>query len=88
MKAKGHRDVKLYFDNETGLLAKRENTLEAAGKEITQEVFFSDYQEKDGLKHYHKIIAHQNGKKVLEAKVIDLEFFDKLNAKVFAKPEK
>jgi hypothetical protein len=86
VKAKDHRDVQLYFDKETGLLIKRENKLEVAGKEISQEVFFSDYQQNDGLKHYRKIVAHHNGKKIIEAKVLELEFFDKLDAKVFGKP--
>jgi hypothetical protein len=88
VKSKGHRDVKLYFNKETGLLVKRENKLVEAGKEVAQEVFFSDYQDKDGLKHYQKIVAHRDGKKMLEAKVVELEFFDKLDATVFAKPEK
>jgi hypothetical protein len=88
IKAKGHRDVKLYFDKETGLLVKRENRIVQVDKEIPQEVFFGDYQDKDGLKHYRKITAHRDGKKVIDAKVVELEFFDKLDAKVFAKPEK
>jgi hypothetical protein len=86
VKAKGHRDVKLYFDKDTGLLVKRVNTLNEPDKEVVQEVFFSDYQEKDGLKHYRKIVAHRDGKKAIEAKVTELEFFDKLDDKVFAKP--
>lgn len=88
VKSKGHRDVKLYFDKETGLLVKREHTVldPATGKEVTQEVIFSDYQEKDGLKHYRKIVALRAGKKVIDAKVTELEFFDKLDDKVFAKP--
>jgi hypothetical protein len=86
VKAKNHREVKLYFYKETGLLVKRVNTLKEPNKEIVQEVFFTDYQEKDGLKHYRKIVAHRDGKKALEAKVTELEFFDKLDDKVFAKP--
>lgn len=88
VKSKGHRDVKLYFNATSGLLAKREHRLldPSSGKEALQEVIFSDYQEKDGLKHYQKLVAFRDGKKLLEAKVTEIEFFDKLDAKVFAKP--
>jgi hypothetical protein len=88
VKSKGHRDVKLYFDTASGLLVKREYPLldPASGKEVLQEVVFRDYQETDGLKHYKKILAFRDGKKVFDAKVIEIEFFDKLDEKVFAKP--
>jgi zinc protease len=88
VKSKGHRDVKLYFDKASGLLVKREQRVldPSSGKEVRQEVLFSDYQEKDGLKHYQKIVALRDGKKVIDAKVTEVEFFEKLDAKVFAKP--
>jgi hypothetical protein len=87
VKTKGHRDVKLYFDKSSGLLVKRERRIAGdVGKEILQEVFFSDYQEKDGLKHYRKISALHDGKKFVEGTVTEIEFFKKLDPKVFAKP--
>jgi hypothetical protein len=88
VKSKGHRDVKLYFDRASGLLVKREQRVldPSSNKEVHQEVFFSDYREKDGLKHYQKIVALRDGKKVIEARVTEVEFFEKLDAKVFAKP--
>jgi hypothetical protein len=88
VKSKGHRDVKLYFDSASGLLVKREQRVldPSSSKEVRQEVIFSDYQEKDGLRHYKKIVALRGGKKVIDARVTDVEFFEKLDAKVFAKP--
>ncbi len=88
VKAKGHADVKLYFNIASGLLVKREHRLldSASGKEVLQEVIFSDYQETDGLKHYKKIVCIRDGKKAFDAKVTELEFFDKLDDKVFTKP--
>jgi hypothetical protein len=88
VKSKGHRDVKLYFDKASGLLVKREQQVldPSSGKEVKQEVVFSDYQEKDGLTHYKKIVAFRDGKKVIEAKVTEIQFFEKLDPKVFAKP--
>lgn len=87
VKTKGQRDVKLYFEKSSGLLVKRERRVAASnGKEALQEVLFSDYREKDGLRHYHTILALQEGRKLLEATVTELEFFQKLDPKVFAKP--
>lgn len=88
VKSKGHRDVKLYFDKDSGLLVKREHRVldPGSGKEVVQEVVFGDYQEKDGLKHYKTITAFRDGKKFVEAKVTGIEFYTKLDEKTFAKP--
>jgi hypothetical protein len=88
--AKRHRDVKLYFDKDSGLLVKREHeVLDESGNKVNQEVFFSDYKDKDGLKNAHKLVVHRSGKKFLEAEATDIEFFDKkLDDDFFAKPGK
>jgi hypothetical protein len=87
VKTDGQRDVKLYFDKASGLLVKRERNLALpGGKEDLDEVYYSDYQEKDGLKHYRKISGFINGMLAHEGMVTELEFFRKLDPKVFAKP--
>src|SRR5437899_8827181 len=71
VKSKGHRDVKLYFDKSSGLLVKRQhNVLDAtSGKEVSQEVLLSDFQDKDAVQHYRKIVACRDGKKLFEGTV-------------------
>lgn len=88
IKSKGHRDVKLYFDAVSSRLAKREHVVldGATGRDIVQGVVFGDYRETDGAPHYHMLTAYRGGKKFVEAKVVEVEFFDKLDKKVFAKP--
>ena len=88
VKSKGHREVKLYFDKATGLLVKREHPVldPAGGKEVMLEVVFSDYEEKDGVKHYKTLTGYMSGKKVIEAKVTAIEFLDKVDPNLFAKP--
>jgi hypothetical protein len=88
VKCRGHRDVKLYFNKASGLLVKREQRVldASSNKEVRQEVIFGDYQEKDGLNHYRKIVAFRDGKKVIDARVTEIEFFDKLDQKAFANP--
>ena len=88
VKSKGHRDVKLYFDKESGRLVKREHTVfdGGTGKDVVQEVVFGDYRETDGVPHYRTLTAYRGGKKFVDAKIVEVEFFDKLDKKVFAKP--
>jgi hypothetical protein len=88
VKAQGQPDTQLYFDKTTGLLVKRvQRVLDpSSGKELQGEVIYSDYQEKDGLKHYGKTAAFIDGKKVIDARVTEVEFFEKLDPKVFARP--
>src|SRR5436853_6227629 len=64
VKSKGHRDVQLYFDKSSGLLVKRQYKVldPGSGQEVSQEVVFGDYQDKDGVKHYRKIAAYRDGK--------------------------
>lgn len=85
--AKGHRDLHLYFDKSTGLLVKRGQTiLDGTGKLIPQEVLFTDYQDQEGVKHWTKIRALRDGKRSLEAEVIEVELLKTVDESVFAKP--
>lgn len=89
IESEGHKEVKLWFDKESGLLVKREHPVfdVTVNKEVTQEVTFADYQEKDGVKHYTKITATRGGFPFVEGKVVEVQFFDKLDDKTFAKPK-
>ena len=53
---------------------------------MMQEVVFSDYQKKDGVMHYRKITGYRGGKLFFEGKVTEIEFFDEIGEKMFAKP--
>lgn len=88
VKSKGHRDVKLYFDRVSSLLVKREQMLqeEPKSKPVRQEIIFSDYQVTDGLKHYRKMIGLRDGRQVIQARITQVEYLEKLDPKVFAKP--
>jgi hypothetical protein len=87
--SKGHRDVSLFFDKETGLLIKSETRVKAqemGGKEVTQESLYSDHKDVDGLKVPFKVVISRDGKKFVEATHSDLKFPQKLDDKLFAKP--
>jgi outer membrane lipoprotein-sorting protein len=89
--SKGHRDLNLYFDKETYLPLKCEWRVKdlqgvQGGKEVTQEVFPSDYQDVDGLKIAVKVLVKWDGKKYVEAELSDLKNEEKLDDSVFAEP--
>jgi hypothetical protein len=85
----GHRDVKLYFDAKSSLLAKSEYnvvTMEQPGQEVLREVFFDDFQEIGGVRLPTTIAIKQDGKKFVEAKISELKTSEKLDDDLFAKP--
>ena len=89
--AKGHRDLNLYFDQETGLLVKGEWRVKdvqglQGGKEVTQEVFLSDYKDMDGVKQALKVTIKWDGKPYVDALMSDVQYLDRLPDDVFGKP--
>lgn len=86
--AKGHQDVKLFFERDSGLLVETERQYihPVTKKEITEERFMSDYRDVSGIKMPRKTVVYQDGKKFIEGEVIDIQFLDKIDDSEFAKP--
>lgn len=94
--SKGHRDVKLFFDKESGLPVKQEShfkeTIRGARNDLsgtfegTQEVFFKDYLDADGVKLPKKVEVKRDGKPFVEEEFFDWKGFAKLDDKVFTEP--
>ena len=86
--SKGHRDVNLYFDKQSGLMVKRETrALDLQNQqEVSEETFIRDYQDKEGLKTAKKVDVFRDGKKIMEAEILDVKFVDKLDDSQFQKP--
>jgi hypothetical protein len=83
----GHKDINLYFDKKTGLLAKDERrTLDDNKQEVTEETFYSDYQEVQGVKVPGKLLVNRDGNKFLEVDVTDYTFSDRIEETEFARP--
>ncbi|QEG28648.1 hypothetical protein GobsT_34310 [Gemmata obscuriglobus] len=85
---KGQKDVSLYFDKETGLLAKLEfrTTDQATGNEVTEERLPSDYaKNKDGVLAPRKIVVKRDGKAFLDAEITETKYFEKLDDSEFKK---
>jgi hypothetical protein len=85
-----HRDVQLYFDKDSGLLVKsatRVRSQEEGGKEVNQETYFENHKDVDGLKMATKIMIKRDDKPYVEAEMSELKRADKLDAKLFEKPQ-
>jgi hypothetical protein len=83
---KGHRKVQLFFDKETGRLVKSEMPSERRGQKYTQEMFYRDYGEINGIPLARELVTRLDGKDFLAVKIQDFQPEDKLDAKVFSKP--
>ena len=86
--AKDKKDVNVYFDKETGLIAKIEHrtTDQATGKEITEERIITEYgKSKAGVPTAKKILIKHDGKQFLEAEVLELTTLEKIDDSEFKK---
>jgi len=86
--AKGHNDVSLWFDKESGLLVKIERQVydDASMQEVGQEEHLSDYRDVSGVQTAMKLVWHRDGKKVVEIQYTDVRYPEKIDAAEFAKP--
>ena len=85
----GAKDVSLFFDKKTGLLSKLERQAFDAmtGQEIQEERFVKSWVDKDGRKIPHKLLVHRDGKKFLEAEVLEYQVLESVDASEFEMPK-
>jgi hypothetical protein len=87
---KGHRDVSLYFDKDSGLLARverRGKDVMGGGGEYTAEATYGDYKKVEGVQVPYKVTIKRDGKRFIEAENNDVKLFEKLDSKLFEKPQ-
>ncbi len=85
---KGGRDINLYFDKKTGLVAKveRRGVDPMGGQEFTEERVIKEYQDKDGMKIAKKLLINRDGKKYMELDITEVKFLDKVDDSEFKQP--
>ncbi len=85
--AKGKKDLFLSFDKDTGLLFKTEHVLtDGHGKEVRQEGYFTDFRDFDGYRRPSRLTFFRDGKKIMEAELIEVKYLDKIDESEFARP--
>jgi hypothetical protein len=87
----GKKPIDMYFDKETGLTAKVErmkrDLMNGNGNEVTEERIVLEYQKVGGRAHPKKVVVNVDGKKLLEAEVIESQFVDKIDDAEFNRPQ-
>jgi hypothetical protein len=88
VKAEDHREVRMYFDKDTGLLAKRENDVKdvKSGQQFKQEIYFTAYKETEGVKVWTRFVIFRDGQRFLEAEITEVKFFETLPDAMFSQP--
>lgn len=83
----GQRDLQLYFDKATGLLVKSVNRLDGpGGKDVVQEAYYGAYRDVDGCRRPGKVIAYRDGKKVMEADLVEARHVEQIDPTEFTRP--
>ena len=83
---KGHEDVRLFFDKQTGLLIKMEHRTREAGLAVVKEYVYSEHRIFEGTRLPTRSVEISNGKKLTEVTSISYKFLDQVDASTFAKP--
>ena len=89
VKSKDHKDVSLFFDKETGLLAKLERrTVEpTTGKEITEERIIVRYgdKNKEGMPMPKEVVVKHDGDTFLKVEIVEATLLESLDESTFKK---
>jgi hypothetical protein len=94
--SRGRKELRMFFDKETGLLVKTEHSLDApaerqappgaAKKELRQEEFYSDFKDIEGFRRPTKMVVLRDGRKLMEAELVEVKYFSKIDDAEFEKP--
>jgi hypothetical protein len=85
----GKKDINVFFDKETGLMAKfemRKRDL-MSGEEVNEERIITEYQDVGGRKVAKKVEVLRGGKPFIEVEVTEIKSEEKLDDGEFAQPK-
>ena len=83
---KGRRDVTLYFDKESHLVAKVEHTVKDGDKEVIQESVVTEWTKRGDVKMASKLVIKRDGKLYVESEMSDYKILEKHPDGTFDKP--
>jgi hypothetical protein len=85
---KEHKDVSLFFDKKTGLLAKMEyrNLDFQTKQEVNEERVVRDYKKVDGQMRPSRVTIIRDGNNYVDMEITEVKIVDKLEDSTFAKP--
>lgn len=82
----GKREIKLWFDNETGLLVKTEHPVGLETKPMLQEEYYGDFREMGAFRRPAKMVTHRAGNKIMEAELVEVRYLDSIPESEFLAP--
>src|SRR5262249_14575283 len=84
----GKLDVTMYFDKKTNLITKMERRTRdiQSGQEVNEERLILEYQTVNGREMPKRVQVNRDGKKMMEAEVVDVQLVERLEDSVFAQP--
>jgi hypothetical protein len=89
IEARGKKDINLFFNKETGLLAKIEfrSVSPTTQKEVTEERIVLEYQQKDknSPPMPKKIVVKHDGEQFMEAEVVEVKLLETIDESEFKK---
>lgn len=85
---KDRRDLNLFFDKKTGLLAKMEHRVvdQMTGQEVTEERIVQEYQKMEGLATAKRVLILRDGKRFIEAEILEVKLVERIDDGEFALP--
>jgi hypothetical protein len=86
--AQGHRDIKLFFDRDSGLLVKTERKVRDVDnkQDIVEAILYSDYKEVNGVQVAMRYRAAWDGTDYADVQMTEARVYEKLDDKWFQKP--
>lgn len=84
----GKKDLLFYFDKQTNLLAKTERRVKdfQTGQELTEERIVTEYQKVSGRMMPKRVTVNRDGKKLMDAEVIEAQKLEKIDDDEFVRP--
>jgi hypothetical protein len=83
---RGFRDVELYFDKTTGLLARTRRRAAWKGTEFTEERILSDYRELERIKSARKIEIILDGARFMSVDILEVRYLEAFGDSTFERP--
>jgi len=88
--SEGHREVTLWFDQETGLLRKKETRvidLARGGQSVAQETFYGGYQAIEGVQLARMVQVYWDGQIYLDTLISEMQPHERLAEEIFWRPQ-
>jgi hypothetical protein len=88
VRSRGHKDINLYFDKDSGLMVKLTRRFDdpMPGEQIDEERIIKEWLDIQGAKAAKKASIYRNGKKYIDSELVEAKRLEKIDDREFVKP--